>query len=54
MLTVVGRGADLGAARLAAEEAADAISWEGVRRRRDIARGLPREAAAPALAEARP
>jgi phosphoribosylamine--glycine ligase len=37
VLTVVGRGANLAAARDLAERAADAISWEGLQRRRDIA-----------------
>jgi phosphoribosylamine--glycine ligase len=41
VLTVVGRGPDLTAARAAAERAADAIAWEGMQRRRDIAAGLP-------------
>jgi phosphoribosylamine--glycine ligase len=36
VLTVVGRGSNLEAARRAAEQAADAISWAGVQRRRDI------------------
>jgi phosphoribosylamine--glycine ligase len=36
VLTVVGRGADLAAAREAAERAADAISWPGMQRRHDI------------------
>ena len=37
VLTVVGRGADLGQAREAAERATDAIAWPGVQRRHDIA-----------------
>jgi phosphoribosylamine---glycine ligase len=37
VLTVVGRGADLAAARDAAERGAEAISWPGLQRRRDIA-----------------
>jgi phosphoribosylamine---glycine ligase len=41
VLTVVGRGADLATARDAAERAADAIRWDGMQRRRDIARDLP-------------
>jgi phosphoribosylamine--glycine ligase len=41
VLTVVGRGRDLAAARASAEFAADAISWDGVQRRRDIAAELP-------------
>jgi phosphoribosylamine--glycine ligase len=38
VLTVVGRGQDLEAARERAESAADAISWDGLQRRRDIGR----------------
>jgi phosphoribosylamine--glycine ligase len=45
VLTVVGRGADLTAARAAAERAADRISWPGMQRRRDIAATLPPSAA---------
>ncbi len=41
VLTVVGRGRDLGAARELAERAADAISWDGLQRRHDIAAELP-------------
>ncbi len=41
VLTVTGRGADLAAARDAAERAADAIAWDGMQRRRDIAADLP-------------
>jgi phosphoribosylamine--glycine ligase len=37
VLTVVGRGPDLAAARATAERAADAIAWEGLQRRHDIA-----------------
>jgi phosphoribosylamine---glycine ligase len=37
ILTVVGRGPDLQAAREAAERAADAIKWRGLQRRHDIA-----------------
>jgi len=40
VLTVVGRGPDIEAARGAAERAADAISWPGMQRRRDIASPL--------------
>jgi phosphoribosylamine--glycine ligase len=36
VLTVVGRGASLADARAAAERAADAITWDGLQRRRDI------------------
>lgn len=38
ILTVVGRGGDLAAARRVAEDAADSIRFEGARRRHDIAR----------------
>ena len=41
VLTLVGRGADLAAAREAAEAAADAVRWDGQQRRRDIAAGVP-------------
>jgi phosphoribosylamine--glycine ligase len=41
VLTVVGLGATLDAARDAAEHASDVISWEGMQRRRDIAADLP-------------
>ena len=41
VLTVVGRGADLPAAREAAERAADLITWDGMQRRHDIAAVLP-------------
>ncbi|HXG25689.1 MAG TPA: phosphoribosylamine--glycine ligase, partial [Candidatus Binatia bacterium] len=41
VLTVVGRGVDLPAARAAAERAADRIAWDGLQRRRDIAADLP-------------
>jgi len=37
VLTVVGRGPDLAAARELAERAADAIAWDGMQRRRDVA-----------------
>ncbi|OGO59083.1 MAG: phosphoribosylamine--glycine ligase [Chloroflexi bacterium RBG_16_72_14] len=46
VLTVTGRGADLAAARDAAERAADAIAWDGLQRRRDIAADLPSPRAA--------
>jgi phosphoribosylamine--glycine ligase len=36
VLTVVGRGRDLAAARDAAERAADAVAWPGMQRRHDI------------------
>ena len=41
VLTAVGRGPDQAAARAVAESAADAISWPGMQRRRDIAGALP-------------
>ncbi len=41
VLTVVGRGPTLAAARATAEEAANVITWEGQQRRHDIARDLP-------------
>jgi len=44
VLTVVGRGASLAAARQAAERVADAISWDGLQRRHDIATDLPEPA----------
>jgi phosphoribosylamine--glycine ligase len=40
VLTVVGRGGDLSEASEVAERAADAITWAGMQRRRDIAAGL--------------
>ena len=52
-LAVVGRGADLAAARSVAEAAADAVSFAGARRRRDIAARVP-ATALPAGIEARP
>ncbi|HEY7522551.1 MAG TPA: phosphoribosylamine--glycine ligase [Candidatus Limnocylindrales bacterium] len=39
VLTVVGRGIDLEAARGVAERAADAVGWPGLQRRHDIAAG---------------
>jgi phosphoribosylamine--glycine ligase len=41
ILTVVGRGSDLVAAKDAAERAADRIAWPGLQRRHDIATHLP-------------
>jgi len=41
ILTVVGRGRDLGEARAAAERAADEIRWPGIQRRHDIAANVP-------------
>jgi phosphoribosylamine---glycine ligase len=40
VMTVVGRGPDIAAARDVAERAADTISWPGMQRRRDIAASL--------------
>ncbi|HEY6569350.1 MAG TPA: phosphoribosylamine--glycine ligase [Candidatus Limnocylindrales bacterium] len=48
VLTVVGRGPDLTAARDAAERAANTIDWDGLQRRHDIARDLPIPAGASA------
>jgi phosphoribosylamine--glycine ligase len=45
VLAVTALGVDVPAARAAAERAADAITWEGMQRRRDIARDLPTAAA---------
>jgi len=42
IVTVVGRGADLGEARRRAEDAAQAIHFTGLQRRHDIAADLPR------------
>jgi phosphoribosylamine--glycine ligase len=52
VLTVVGQGSDLAAARAAAERAADAIEWDGMQRRRDIAADVPSHIAVPAGAGA--
>ncbi len=41
VLAVVARGADVVAARAAAERAADAVTWDGLQRRRDIGADLP-------------
>jgi len=46
VLAVVGRGGDLAAARLAADQAADLVNFAGLRRRRDIATDAPGLAAA--------
>ena len=54
VLTVVGRGADLPAAREAAERAADGISWDGMQRRRDIAASPPPSASLPPSAARAP
>jgi phosphoribosylamine--glycine ligase len=56
VLTVVGRGADLRTARAIAERAAEAIHWDGLQRRRDIAADAADRAdadAVPALPGAR-
>jgi phosphoribosylamine--glycine ligase len=50
VLTVVGRGADLGTARGAAERGADAISWDGLQRRHDIGADQAQPAAVAASA----
>jgi phosphoribosylamine--glycine ligase len=50
VLTVVGRGRDLAAARASAERAADAIDWPGMQRRHDIAGAVPEPARAVAAA----
>ncbi len=47
VLSVVGRGPDLAGARAAAEQAADAITWDGMQRRRDIGLGLAEVAVQP-------
>jgi phosphoribosylamine--glycine ligase len=47
VLTVVGRGPDLAAAREAAEAAAARIAWPGLQRRTDIAASLPSAPVAP-------
>jgi phosphoribosylamine--glycine ligase len=49
VLTVVGRGADLAAARAVAERAATGIAWAGMQRRHDIAALLPPEPAIPGI-----
>jgi phosphoribosylamine--glycine ligase len=46
VLTVVATGPDLAGARVRAEAAADAISWPGMQRRRDIAAAAPEPAVA--------
>jgi phosphoribosylamine--glycine ligase len=52
VLTVVGRGPDLGAARAVAEAAAGRIAWPGLQRRTDIAAALPPVPVAPVVAQA--
>jgi phosphoribosylamine--glycine ligase len=47
VLAVVALGAGIPAARAAAEEAAEHISWDGMQRRHDIAAKLPNVAATP-------
>ena len=44
VLAVTALGVDLAGARAKAERAAEAISWDGLQRRRDIARDLPQPA----------
>jgi phosphoribosylamine--glycine ligase len=46
VLTVVGRGQDLAAARVTAEQVADRISWPGMQRRHDIGVAIPEPAGA--------
>jgi phosphoribosylamine--glycine ligase len=46
VLTVVGTGSDVPAARALAERAAEAISWDGLQRRRDIGLDVPMPAGA--------
>jgi phosphoribosylamine--glycine ligase len=41
VLAVVTLGADVGSARAAAERAADAVTWDGLQRRRDIGADVP-------------
>ena len=53
VLAVVGRGGDLAAARRAAEDAAGAIRFAGLRRRRDIGADAPPAGAAATIAAAR-
>ena len=48
VLAVVGRGPDLGAARAQAEEAADAITFDGMQRRHDVASIIPVRTGVPA------
>jgi len=48
VLAVVGRGTDLAGARAAAERAANAITWDGMHRRHDIAAIIPQRAEVPA------
>jgi phosphoribosylamine---glycine ligase len=45
VLAVVGTGATICAARIAAEKAAEAVTWDGMQRRHDIAAVLPPAAA---------
>jgi phosphoribosylamine--glycine ligase len=52
VLAVTALGVDVPAARARAERAADAVGWDGMQRRRDIARDLPE--AAPAGPSAAP
>jgi phosphoribosylamine--glycine ligase len=50
VLSVVGLGSTLAAARASAEKAADKVTWEGMQRRHDIAARLPAVADAKAAA----
>jgi phosphoribosylamine--glycine ligase len=50
VLAVVGLGAGVPAARVAAEKAAEHITWDGMQRRHDIAAKLPGAAATPPAA----
>ncbi|HEX5589346.1 MAG TPA: phosphoribosylamine--glycine ligase [Candidatus Limnocylindrales bacterium] len=52
VLTVVGRGPELAAARHAAEAAANLIAWDGLQRRGDIAANLPGPSSGAAAAAA--
>jgi phosphoribosylamine--glycine ligase len=53
VLAVTALGHDVPAARLAAERAAGAVTWDGMQRRRDIARDLPLPAAVSVAGAAR-
>jgi len=48
VVAVTGLGPDIPTARAAAERAADAITWDGQQRRRDIAASIPQRAEVPA------
>jgi phosphoribosylamine--glycine ligase len=53
VLAVTALGGDVAAARETAERGADAVSWDGMQRRRDIARDLALAAAVPVAGAAR-